>query len=140
MLTPTTSPPTDLLSLLRGVESAPAGDQEWAEHCTRQQAVILLLQAGRNLHLDNLAEALALTIHIDADMPVDGTAFWTRRGWRIHVSAALEPAAQLRTALHEIKHVIDHGLRASRPSPTEAHQFERLADLFADLVLAGDAS
>lgn len=140
MPTPTASPPTDLLSLLRGVESAPAGDLEWSEHCTRQQAVILLLQTGRRVDLDALAEALDLTIYIDTEMPVDGTAFWTRQGWRIHVSDALEPAAQVRTALHEIKHVIDHGLRASRRSADDARHFEYLADLFAELVLAGAAT
>lgn len=140
MPTPTASPPTDLLSLLRGVESAPAGDLGWAEHCTRQQAVILLLQTGRRVDLEVLAEALDLTIYIDTAMPVDGTAFWTRLGWRIHVSDALEPKAQLRTALHEIKHVIDHGMRAPRRSAKDHMHFEYLADLFAELVLAGTAT
>jgi hypothetical protein len=140
MPTPTASPPTDLLSLLRGVESAPAGDLAGAEHCTRQQAVILLLQTGRRVSLEGLAQALDLTIYIDTDMPVDGTAFWTRQGWRIHVSDNLDSAAQLRTALHEIKHVIDHGLLVSRRSPEDNRHFEYLADLFAELVIAGAAS
>lgn len=140
MPTPTASPPTDLLSLLRGVQSARAGDLDWAEHCTRQQAVLLLLQTGRTTDLTSLARALDLTIYIDADMPVDGTAFWTRQGWRIHISKHLDPAARTRTALHEIKHVIDHGLRASRRSPEDAVQFEYLADIFAELVLAGAAA
>ena len=134
---PTASPPTDLLSLLRGVESAPAGDLEWAEHCTRQQAVLVLLQTDRKVNLTSLADALGLTIYLDADMPVDGTAFWTRQGWRIHISQRLDEDAQVRTALHEVKHVIDHGLRATRRSPEDALHFEYLADLFAELVLAG---
>lgn len=140
MPTPTASPPTDLLSLLRGVESAPVGDLDWAEHCTRQQAVLLLLQTGRKTDLESLARALDLTIYIGTDMPVDGTAFWTRQGWRIHISDRLDPAARIRTALHEIKHVIDHGLRASRRTPEDALHFEYLADIFAELVLAGAAS
>ncbi|MGO4129920.1 ImmA/IrrE family metallo-endopeptidase [Janibacter sp. YAF2_2] len=141
----TTSPPpaiTDLLSLLRSVESAPeVRDMAWSEHCTRQQAVILRLQSrdGRFTDIADLATVTGIPIDLVPDIPVAGTAFPTKDGWRIHLSAALNKAAQLRVALHELKHVLDHPLRI-HPSHhgLQDADYEQLADYFADCVLAED--
>ncbi len=131
----------DLLSLLRSVESAPEQrDVAWSEHCTRQQAVILLLQspAGRFTDISELADATGVQIDLVSEIPVAGTCFPTRDGWRIHLSSALNPAAQLRVALHELKHVLDHPLRTREsPDGLQPADYERLADYFADYVLAG---
>ena len=141
----TTSPPptiTDLLSLLRSVESAPhVRDMAWSEHCTRQQAVILRLQSptGRITDVSDLSNVTGIPIDLVPNIPVAGTAFPTKSGWRIHLSAALNDAAQLRVALHELKHVLDHPLRnhPSRYGLQDA-DYEQLADYFADCVLAED--
>lgn len=141
-MTTTPTPPTitDLLSLLRCVESAPAGrDMAWSEHCTRQQAVILRLQspAGRIADISDLSDITGIPIDLVPNIPVAGTAFPTKDGWRIHLSAALNDAAQLRVALHELKHVLDHPLRM-RPlaDGLQGSDYEHLADYFADCVLA----
>lgn len=141
-MTTTPTPPTitDLLSLLRSVESAPADrDMAWSEHCTRQQAAILRLQspAGRITDISDLTNVTGIPIDLVPNIPVAGTAFPTKDGWRIHLSAALNDAAQLRVALHELKHVLDHPLRM-RPlaDGLQGSDYEHLADYFADCVLA----
>lgn len=142
MKTHTHPAPKDLLSLLRVVESTPKGDLQWAEHCTRQQAVILRLQSpgGSVTDLAALAETTGISVDLIDHIPVPGIAFHTRTGWRIHVSASLSPPAQLRTALHELKHVIDHPLRArGNDGGLTAAEYEQLADFFADLVLSENA-
>ena len=141
MKTPTLTAPRDLLSLLRVVESTPKGDLQWAEHCARQQAVILRLQSpgGEVADLATLAMTTGTQIDLIDHIPVPGIAFHTRDGWHIHLSTSLSPPAQLRTALHELKHVIDHPLRAGgRTSGLTVAEHEHLADFFADIVLTGD--
>lgn len=139
---PDIATPTDLLSLLRLVESAPEnGDLAWSEHCTRQQAMLLLLQSpgGRVPSLTELAEVTRIQIDLVPDIPVAGTCFPTKDGWRIHLSSALNPPAQLRVALHELKHVLDHPLRTTGASAhgLHSHDYEHLADYFAECVLTG---
>ena len=53
---------TDLLWVLRSVESTPDGDIAWAEHCTRQQAAIvrLNLPRGKVTSIDVLTEAVGI--------------------------------------------------------------------------------
>lgn len=131
--------PPDLLSLLRLVESAPdEGDLAWSEHCTRQQAAILCLQSpsGHVTDLSALAATTGIPIDLSPDIPVPGTCFPTANGWRIHISASLDPEAQLRTALHEMKHIIDHPVRSSGSTGLSNTDYEHLADYFADCVLA----
>lgn len=141
MKTTAQAPPRDLLSLLRGVESTPDGDLEWAEHCARQQAVILQLAShgGRVDGLTSLADTIGIPISLIEHIPVRGIAFPTKDGWHIHISESLTPTAQLRTALHEMKHIIDHPARTGRNSDTAFTDadYEHLADYFADYVLAG---
>lgn len=142
MKTTTAQAPRDLLSLLRGVESSPDGDLEWAEHCARQQAVILrLVSPGRRVtDLVSLADTLEIPISLIEHIPVAATAFPTKDGWHIHISESLTPAAQLRVALHEVKHVIDHPFRTKGPGGAAGFSdadYEHLADYFADYVLAG---
>ena len=138
MQTTTATQPRDLLSLLRLVESTPEGDVEWARHCTTQQAVLLRLQlpGGEATDLATLSKALNIPIEVLPDMPVPGTTFPARGKWHIHISDSLNPAAQLRTALHELKHVIDHSMRrkANAAGFSDA-DYERQANFFADLVL-----
>lgn len=132
--------PRDLLSLLRVVESTPDGDLEWAEHCTRQQAVILSLQVPelRNhpVTLSALEQALGILIDLDDRIPIAATAFPTAGGWRMRISASLTPTAQLRAALHELKHVIDYPMRSrDGAAGLSAADYEHLADYFADYTL-----
>lgn len=129
----------DLLSLLRLVESAPAsGDLAWSEHCTRQQAMILLLQSPGGHVTDTSALTATTGIPIDLidDIPVPGVAFPTSDGWRIHVAASLSPEDRLRTALHELKHVLDHPIRIRGSNGLSRADYEHLADYFANCVLA----
>lgn len=131
-------PPQDPLSVLRGVESAPSGDLDWALHCTRQQAVILslLLPEGCATNLGVLAETIGVTIRLVDELPVPGTSFPTADGWQIHVNAALPAEQQLRSALHQLKHVIDHPVRGPGVrAGLSAAEYEHLADAFADMVL-----
>lgn len=139
MNTTTAQIPPDLLSLLRGVESAPDGDLEWARHCTRQQALILRLSCpgGRVSSLPLLADTIGIPITLVEHIPVRGIAFSTKAGWRIHISESLAPAVQLTVALHEVKHVLDHTVRIERhrrAANFSAADYEHLADYFAALV------
>ena len=110
-------------------------------HCTRQQAIILslLLPGGHASTVAGLSEAVGIPIDVIDEMPVRGTAFPTQHGWRIHVAAELAETEQLRTALHELKHVIDHPVRGPGLGGgfTDA-DYEYLACCFADLVLGDD--
>lgn len=129
---------TDLLWVLRSVESTPDGDIAWAEHCTRQQAAIVLLNLprGKATSIDVLTEAVGIPIDVVSDIPVNGTAFYTTTGWRIHISSSLSPTDQVWVALHELKHVIDNPVRhRTKAEGFSAADFERLADYFADCVI-----
>lgn len=141
MKTTIQAPPRDLLSLLQSVESTPDGNLEWAEHCTRQQAVILQLASpdSQVTSLTSLADTVGIPISLVEHIPVRGIAFSTKDGWHIHISESLTPTAQLRVALHELKHIIDHPARTGRSGSagfTDA-DYEHVADFFADYVLAG---
>lgn len=138
MQTTTSTPPKDLLLLLRLIESTPDGDTDWADHCTTQQAVVLRLQLprGNATNLPMLSALVGISIEVLPDMPVDGSAFRAHGRWHIHVSASLNPAAQLRTALHELKHIIDHPMRRQTGAAGFSDaDYERQAAFFADLVL-----
>lgn len=129
---------TDLLWVLRSVESTPDGDIAWAEHCTRQQAVIvrLHLPRGKVTSIDVLTEAVGIPIDVVPDIPVNGTAFYTATGWRIHISSSLSPTDQVWVALHELKHIIDNPVRRrTKTQDFNAADFEYLADYFADCVM-----
>ncbi|WP_141660887.1 hypothetical protein [Tsukamurella tyrosinosolvens] len=129
----------DLLSVLQGVQSAPPGDMKWAEHCARQQAVILRLESPRGTldSIATLADVTGIAIELVDDIPVAGTAFQTPNGWRIHVSTSLAPAAQVHIALHELKHILDHGHRLKTRDSAFSHiDYEHLAEFFAKNALA----
>jgi len=87
-----------------------------------------------------LADTIGIPISLMDHIPVRGTAFPTKNGWHIHISESLTPTAQLRVALHELKHVIDPPLRHNgkhRAAGLSDADYEYLADLFVDYVLAG---
>lgn len=138
-MTTHTRPATmDLLWILRSVESSPAGDLAWAEHCTRQQALILRLNqpGGRVTSINSLTEATGVPIDLIADIPVTGTAFHAHDGWHIHVSDSLSSTEQLHVALHEFKHIIDTPMRQRTDAGGFTNdQFEHLADYFAECAL-----
>lgn len=129
--------PQDLLSLLRLVESAPAGNFDWTLHCATQQAAILRLHLPGGCAPRSLAALSAITgirMQTDDGMPVPGTAFISHGHWHIHVSATLTPREQVRAALHELKHIVDHPARTASAALSPA-DYERIADQFADQVL-----
>lgn len=131
-------PPRDPLSVLRSVESTPPGDIEWARHCTRQQAAILLLSHGSPeiRSIGELATASEVAITATDDLPLRALHVPGPDGWHIYLSTALTPSEQLRTALRQIKHVIDHPVRARSGSDGFSDaEYDALADYFADLVL-----
>ena len=138
MQTTTATQPRDLLSLLRLVEPTPEGDAVWARHCTTRQAAILRLQlpSGAASDLTSLSTTIGIPIEVVHEMPIPGTAFPAHDKWHIHISDSLNPAAQLRTALHELKHIIDHPMRRTDGGTGfSVADYELQANLFAGLVL-----
>jgi len=141
-MTKTAAPdkPTTVLAWLRAV--GPSGspkDMEEARAAALHEALMLQLHfpEGRVPEsLDDLARIVDLEIRLVSDLPVPGIAFLRGGRWHLHISAALTLAAQLRRALHELKHVIDHPRRVNTLSAgISPAEYEELADLFADLVL-----
>ena len=131
----------DLVRLLRGVESTPSGDLRLSERFSLQQAEILKLLSptGQVTDVLTLADTVGIPISLIEHLPVRGIAFPAKDGWHIHISESLAPTTQLRVALHELKHIIDHPLRAMRdggPAGFSDADYEHLADFFADCVLA----
>jgi hypothetical protein len=74
-----------------------------------------------------------LVEHID-DLPVPGTSFWADGRWHIHIRASSPVDFQFFTALHQLKHIIDHPLRRQANSLSDA-ECEALANHFARHVL-----
>jgi Zn-dependent peptidase ImmA (M78 family) len=72
------------------------------------------------------------------DLPTSGMSFWNGEAWIIWVNRR-EPATRQRfTALHEFKHIIDHGATAQLYSggrQSSDRQAEMAADYFAGCVL-----
>lgn len=146
--------PHEFLGLLRSVESIPPGNLaenldwnlDWAMHCTRQQAVLLLLQLPQHSDrrpptLEELQTCVGISIESMPDMPTPGTAFYGDSAWHIFVNETLDPAEQVRRAVHELKHVIDHPARRTRNQtrdhfdPEADEVYEALCDAFTKMVL-----
>jgi Zn-dependent peptidase ImmA (M78 family) len=105
------------------------------------------LQATKLLELtvvesEPIASDLLTTLpHISVvaeDLPTSGMSFWNGETWVIWVNRR-EPATRQRfTALHEFKHIIDHGATAQlyvSGRQASDRQAEMAADYFAGCVL-----
>jgi hypothetical protein len=68
------------------------------------------------------------------DMPVPSTSFWADGQWHIHIHASNPVDFQMFTAIHQLKHIIDHPLRRQPNSLSDA-EWEALANHFARHVL-----
>ncbi|MEP9385204.1 hypothetical protein [Nocardioides sp. KR10-350] len=136
---PEQRPELSLLDVMRGVESTPPGDLEWALHCTRQQAVLLSLQlAGEGPPtLDRLADAIGTPISITPDLPTPSAALYYPDGEAaILVHEELGPEDRVRAAVAAIKHHLDLPKRLSPGANgfTDS-QYAAIAEAFADTVL-----
>lgn len=141
-MTKTAAPdkPKTVLAWLRAVGSSEVPkDMEGARAGALHEALMLQLHFPHGRvpeSLDDLARIVDVDIRLVPELPVPGIAFLRDGRWHLHISAALTPAEQVRRALHELKHVIDHPLRLSTPSAgISPAEYEELADLFADLVI-----
>ena len=107
------------------------------------------LQAARLrelLHADDdafptqlIAELSRIRVVQKAHLPVSGASYWSEGSWIIALNAS-EPWQRRRlTALHEFKHIIDHGrtahLYAGSHRVSGEEQAEQAADYFAGCVL-----
>lgn len=81
----------------------------------------------------------SITIELIDSIPIAGTAFWAEGRWNIHLRASDAADTRHRTLLHEVKHIIDHPLRA-QPNSLTSGDWEALADHFAEVVLTGRLS
>lgn len=77
-----------------------------------------------------------IIVEIVADLPVSGITYWAHHRWHIHVREADPADTQAFTALHQLKHIIDHPLRQQQPTAFTEAEWETLADHFAHSVLA----
>lgn len=101
------------------------------------------LQANRLLELAGLRQAPIpnelitdlprLSVRLDPDLPVSGSAQWVRGRWLVSINAS-EPWRRQRFSLaHELKHVLDHPLVDIAYAGPEAA--EHVADVFAACLL-----
>lgn len=121
----------------------PTRDCEFAEalQIAERQATLLaglLAEDGDGIQLHQLEGLPRIRISYDL-LPVSGLSHWNGREWVISLSAADPLERQRFTALHEFKHIIDHGhavrlYTGSRYQPA-AEQAERVADYFAGCAL-----
>jgi hypothetical protein len=136
---PVAQPPVDPLALLRGVDSAPAHDLEWALHCTRQQAVIvrLLLPEGRPpASIETLSDALQIPIWTEPELGRCAIPVYSDEHRAILIDAALPAADQVRAALLALKYLIDLPARQNLGVDAFSEDdYRYLAQRFAELVL-----
>lgn len=113
-----------------------------ALHTANNQATLLrdLLSAQAARIPISLAALIPNIIveYID-NMPVPGTSFWGDGHWHIHIRTEDPIDFQSFTALHELKHIIDHPLRRQSASVTSDIDWEVLANHFAARVLSFSA-
>lgn len=136
------------LTLLRSVESTPPGDLEWALHCTRQQAVLLLLQLPNDQPLTNLEQlAEVFEINVWADGLDRDSTLMLAEGQppTILVSDRLSNEDQLRAAVRELKRLIDLPARLRMGNDAfSADDYVQVAKAFEHMVLGprptGEAS
>ncbi|MGY0386393.1 hypothetical protein ACWZJV_05420 [Nocardioides sp. WG-D5] len=127
-----------LLEVMRSVESTPAGEFDWAIHCTRQQAVVLSLQLPRKEPptLERLSEVLDIDIHVASDLPTPSLSLTNvDRPPAVIIDGKQPSKDHLRLALREVKKVIDQPSRERMgvdAFPDEI--YEQLADAFAAMV------
>lgn len=128
-----------ILTALRAFAAEPPNSFTAMRHAADRQARLVrsllpIPVTGIPTHLP----ALILGIRVEyLDIPLPGTAFWGNGDWHIHIRASDPIDAQAFTALHEIKHIIDHPLRR-QPNALSNAEWEAIADHFANQVLTQD--
>ncbi|MCA1605050.1 MAG: ImmA/IrrE family metallo-endopeptidase [Acidobacteria bacterium] len=136
------APDARTLFALRSLAVEPSQPLAHLRHSADKQAALLrnmlMIPATEILtHLSDLIPSILID-YVD-DMPVPGTAFWGNGHWHIHIRASDPPDVQTFTAVHELKHIIDHPLRRQSNSLSTA-AWEALADYFAGQVIAPEPS
>jgi hypothetical protein len=127
-----------MLTAMRALAVGPVMSIADALNTTEAQAQ--LLRDRLPLRADQLGVADLISLvpgilveHID-DLPVPGTSFWADGRWHIHIRASKPVDFQVFTAMHQLKHIIDHPLRRQPNSLSDA-EWEALANHFARHVL-----
>lgn len=131
------------LAALRALAVEPSPPFAHLLHAADQQAALLrnLLPSSTGHVLEHLTVLFpSIVIEYVDTMPVAGISFWGKGHWWIHIRARDPIDVQQVTALHELKHIIDHPLRRQQPDSLSDGDWERLADCFAAGVLVGDRS
>lgn len=86
-----------------------------------------------------IAELSRLRVVEQPDLPVSGASYWTRGYWVIALNSSEPWQRQRLTTMHELKHIIDHGLVSQlyrgTSRTTGERQAEQVADYFAGSVL-----
>lgn len=133
----TTIATTRTLARLRALATTtPTSIADLRQVARRQATLLRPLLAGETPPLTRLVDLIpGLRIEVLDRMPVDSTSFWGDRRWHIHVRAGDLTSVHHFTALHELKHIIDHPLRQRLITFTDA-DWESMADYFATHVLA----
>lgn len=135
----TTSVSTGTLAVLRALAIEPSQPLIHLLHAAGDQAELLrrLLPTSPVLILEYLPVLFpSIVIEYVDTMPVPGISFWGNNRWHIHIRTSDPVDVRQLTALHELKHIIDHPLRRQQPDPLTDGDWEALADCFAAGVLA----
>lgn len=143
---PTAHPARSPLSDLRAAGPHHATTVAAAMRIAHRQAELLrsiLEIRGKDLALESITGALGVTVSAINELPVPGTAFWGNGHWNIHVRQQDPLETQRFSALHELKHIIDHlGRRVATADGDRLsdEDEELVADHFAACVLTGEAA
>lgn len=126
------------LTALRTLAAGPVMSIADALSATEAQAQLLRNRLPPRADHLGVADLISLVPgilveHID-DLPVPGTSFWAGGRWRIHIRSSNPVDFQLFSALHQLKHIIDHPLRRQANSLSDG-EWEALANHFARHVL-----
>ena len=125
-----------VIAVLRSLVPIRLLSTDEAERLAERQADRLLHLAGISepqVPTELIAELPRITVRLDPQLPVSGSAQWVSGRWLISLNAG-EPWTRRRFSLmHEFKHVLDHP-RVDDLYAGEA-QAEHLADYFAASVL-----
>ncbi|GAA1760302.1 ImmA/IrrE family metallo-endopeptidase [Nostocoides vanveenii] len=109
-----------------------------AERQAGRLANWLALPADEFVQVADLAGLARIQIAY-ARLPVSGMSHWTGQHWLITLNTRDSPVRQRFTALHEFKHIIDHGqvnrLYVGNRRLTSKQQAEKAADFFAGCAL-----
>lgn len=133
----TYTPGAGVLTKLRAFAITPydLGDA-WQIAEAQARALVALLPGPADRWPDTITELIpSIRVELVEYIPVPGTAFWGHGHWTIHLRTGDEPDQQRHALLHELKHIIDHPLRADQ-NLLSAAEWESLADHFADVALA----